>query len=138
MSYICAHGRELVEGQAKNMVPVIVRLVNYNNYELSMRGNKLVKQYMGTTNGTEVVKEVSVCKDHLDEWKERNPVQVLEETKNVDVEYSRSYIKTETIQQAIQNGRVVTIDTPPNAKEENQWQGDESYQYNDEPDEKYD
>lgn len=139
MSYTCAFCREVIQGKPKILLPSIVRQVRYNNYEISMKGNKLFKQYTGTSSGYEMVKEVSVCDEHIVAWKERYPVIVESEPKNIRVEYSRYPIREEDKQRAIQNDRVVVIDSLPvkPGEKSSTWTDEDYIGFEDEPSDKY-
>lgn len=138
MSYTCAFGNEIVQGQPKNMMQSIVRIVHYNNYKVSMKGRKLIKQFMGTSTGIETVKEVPVCNQHIEEWKNTQQAFIDSKPKYVTVEYEKYPIKQEDKQAAIKNDNVIVIDTLPNKVEEkSSWYNNDYIGFDDEPEDKY-
>lgn len=136
MSFICDYNKEVAATKC-NIIPKEVRIVHYNNYEVFMRGNKLVKQYMGTTTGVETAKEMQVCDKCRDLLVGSEPAIVGE--KNVMVEYSHWPISEEDRQNAIVNNRVIVIDSLPQVKEERKptWVDEDYIGFEDEPSDKY-
>jgi uncharacterized protein with ACT and thioredoxin-like domain len=137
MSFICDHNKEVATSKC-NILPKEIRVVHYNNYEVYMRGNKLVKQYMGTTTGTEIAKEMRVCDTCKELLAGSEPTIVGEKT--VMAEYSNWPIRDEDRQNAIINDRVIVIDTLPQVKEERKptWVDEDYIEFEDEPSSKYD
>ena len=137
MSFICDNHREAATSKC-NIIPTEVRVVHYNNYEVFMRGNKLVKQYMGTTTGFETAKEMRVC-DKCKEILDATDSAIVGE-KNVTVEYSQYPIREEDRQNAIINNRVIVIDSLPVKDEEEKkptWVDEDYIGFEDEPSDKY-
>lgn len=137
MSFICDNHREAATSKC-NIIPKEVRVVHYNNYEVFMRGNKLVKQYMGTSTGTETAREMKVCDACKELLNASDPAIVGE--KNVTVEYSQYPIREEDRQNAIINNRVIVIDSLPVKDEEEKkptWVDEDYIGFDDEPSDKY-
>lgn len=119
MSYICHATKEPVpNGTPRALVPLVMRNVNYRTYEVTTRGNRLIKQYMGSSKGHEVVTEVSVNPALVDEFRQNNNVQYLDEVKNVIVEYNPYKIKPETREKLEANGQVTINEKLPTVEEE--------------------
>lgn len=137
MSFICDHNKEVATSKC-NILPKEIRIVHYNNYEVYMRGNKLVKQYMGTTTGTEIAKEMKVCDTCKELLVGTEPAIASE--KNVMVEYSHWPIREEDRQNAVINNRVIVIDSLPVKNEEVKkptWVDEDYIGFEDEPSDKY-
>ena len=136
MSFICDHNKEVAFSKC-NIIPKEIRIVHYNNYETYMRGNKLVKQYTGTTTGVETAKEMKVCDECMEKYyKLSEPAMVGE--KNIMTEYSHWPIREEEKQNAIVNNRIIIIDTLPQVKTEKKPIWEEDYiGFEDEPSRKY-
>lgn len=110
MSYTCYASSEHVRGQIRNLVPIEVRKVNYVNYSVTMRGNKLFKQYMGTTTGFETIKEVPVSPASLDEFTAKYSEPTIKDEKTIVVEFEPFYIKFEDKSRAISKNNVIVND----------------------------
>lgn len=139
MSFICDYHKEAAIATKCNILPKEVRVVHYNNYEVFMRGNKLIKQYKGTSTGVETATEMRVCDKCKELLAGSEPAIVGE--KNVITEYSNWPIREEDRQKAIINDRVVIIDTLPQIKEEEKkptWIDEDYIGFEDEPSSKYD
>ncbi len=137
MSFICDHNKEVTHGKC-NIIPKEVRIVHYNNYEVFMRGNKLIKQYKGTTTGVETATEMRICDKCKELLAGSEPAIVGEKT--VMAEYSNWPIREEDRQNAIINDRVVVIDSLPQVSEETKptWVDEDYIGFEDEPSSKYD
>jgi hypothetical protein len=101
-------------GTPQQLVPTVLRKVNYRIYSVKCKGNKLIKQYIKTTEGSEIVKEVSVNPAYVDEYRNTHAVQYLPDTKNVNVEYYPYPISSSLKEKLEQMKSVVVIDTPRN------------------------
>ena len=110
MGFKCNALNEHVSGQGMVLVPVVQRAVKYNNYAVSMKGGKVIKQFMGTTEGFETVKEVPVCASEAEGYILTHAPDVAEDVKMVTFEYNLHPISHEAMSAAIEKNNVVVIE----------------------------
>ena len=122
MSYICYATKEPVPaGTPMVLVPLVKRKVNYNNYEVTLKGNRLFKQYTGTTTGYETAVEVPVTPSLVESFVESNPTQYLPEPKNVTSEFFPRKIKPEIKEKLEASDQVTVNDKLPSPVSEDSY-----------------
>lgn len=131
MGYRCYVTGEHVQGKSPIMVATEQRKVEYNNYAVSMRGKNLFKQYTGTTEGFETVKEVAISPDNYGDFITTFKPRIVGVKKIINETESYS-IKYEDKHNAIANNRIVVNDniiekkkTQFDALSEYNWQQDD-------------
>ena len=117
MGYRCYVTGEHVNGKKPIMVAISQRKVSYINYAVSMKGKNLFKQYIGTTEGYETVKEVAVSPDNYESFiSTLKPT--IQSTREVINEHEIHKIKYESKSMAIANNKVIVNNDLPKQEKE--------------------
>lgn len=82
MSYICAYSKKLVQNEPCILIPIELRKVKYNYYLKKDAFSE--KEYLFSTEGYEIVKEVKVSKNNYENFIKENKPKYTE-TKEVNV-----------------------------------------------------
>ena len=133
MGYTCYATNEVVNGESRELVPIKQRKVFYNNYHVYQRGDRIYKQYMGTSEGLETVEERPICAKALASFLEAHSPEIVEE-KQVTCEYCTHHISNDAIQRAAETGKIITITDPPVSIDEEDIRKDYDEMYDKEDD----
>lgn len=117
MSYTCYATGEFVQGIKSNLVPTKLRKVNYNNYLVYQKGNKIIKQFTGSTSGLEVVEEKPVSLPAYNDFIVNHNPPIVDE-KTINNEFTKRRISAELYNKASTTNNIITINELPE-KEEN-------------------
>ena len=89
MSFVCAHSKEVVQGQKRELFPVVLRDVKYNYFVKSdyvnFRTGEYDLIYEATSTGVETVREVGVAEKNVEEFLKTYATSKLNGVKELNI-----------------------------------------------------